>query len=143
MGKFKVQDKFLHKSPFFEHNLSSIFLSNQTWAFYLYFDSIPVFNPDFFMRQKFSDKYAKSGISLKYAVSNFALNFLICIMVLINEEYSTKNRHKWIQYLLNFKLFKLNFNWVFRILIYLDFLTRLLPNHIVAPYTSLNLFNSK
>ncbi len=43
---------------------------NLSFLFALIFDSIPVFNPDFCMSQKVSDKYEKSGISLKYAITN-------------------------------------------------------------------------
>ncbi len=73
------------------------------------FDSIPVFDPDIFMPQKFSDKYVKSANSLKYTLTNCVFYFLICIMVLIYEGYSIKKRHTWIQYLLTLNLL----NWFF------------------------------
>ncbi len=87
----------------------AFFLSSQTQAFYVHSISIlfQSLTQTLVCLKKVSDKYAKSGISLKYALTICVSNFLICIMVLIYEEYSIKKRHKWIQFLLNFKLVKL------------------------------------
>ncbi len=79
-----------------------------------YFHSISILfqslTQTFVCLKKVLDKYAKSGISLKYPITNCVLNFLICIMILIYEVYSTKKRHKGIQFLFNFKLVKLIFS---------------------------------
>ncbi len=84
-------------------------MPNLSFLFALIFDFIPVFKPYFFTSQKVSDKYAKSGINLKYALNNCVFYFLICIMILIYEVHRAKKKHKWIQYSLNFKLVKFNF----------------------------------
>ncbi len=86
---------------------------NLSFLFALIFDSIPVFKPDFCMSQKSLRQICKSGISLKYALTNCVFYFSICIMVLISNVYSTKKRNNWIQYLSNFKLVKFNFKLVY------------------------------
>ncbi len=110
MGKF--QTKFHTNHPFFEQFLSFIFLPSQTWAFY--FHSILIIfqslTQTFVCLKKVSDKYAKSGISLKFARKICVSKFLNYIMVLTYEAYITKKRHKWIQFSLNFKLVKLIFS---------------------------------
>ncbi len=104
----KIPRKLLFYQALFELYFSS--KTNLSFLFSLIFiDSIPVFNPDFLCLKKVSDKYTKSGISLKYALTNCEFYFFICIMLLINDVYSTKKRNKWMQYSINFKLVKLIF----------------------------------